>query len=332
MTDTQASTGAPEQGGAAPIASFEERSQSVFGRTTNDAPVAPSDPADEASSLQSPQASPAGSEGEALAAERAARRAKLDELKAGERERVDAQARHRAGEQAQRRAEAAERERDELRQRLNGYVDPATLSDPAKFFEYAQTHVKDPKKLGEWLRKQSENPELIAAEYAQKAVDPRIQALEQRLAQQDEAMQRMAHDREARERHAAEESAAHDFASFTEQQAATSPLSTRFLHEYGHDEFKTLAKGIVGQLPNGAGYQDLLDAIEDQLAPLSRMFSPAQGNPQQSRAHLPSNHAAAKAPTTVSNMLAQGRASVVDEERDWASLPFEERSRRAFGL
>lgn len=333
MNETNTSS-APEQSGAPSIASFEERSASVFGRTTNDAPVAPSDPAGEASSLQPENASTAGSEGapDPLAAERAERRKRLDALTQGERRRVDEQAKYRQAEQATKRAEAAERERDELRQRMSGYVDPTTFADPAKFFEVAQSHVKDPKRIGEWLRKQAESPELIAAEYAQKAVDPQIQELRKQISEQNEALQRMAAEREKQSRHAAEDAAAVEFASFTEQQANTSPLASRFLQTYGHDEFKSLATGIVGKLPHGAGYQDLLDAIEDQLSPLSKMFSPATGAPQQRQApHLP-NHAAAKAPTTVSNQLAQGRASVVDEERDWASLPFEERSRRAFGL
>ncbi len=326
-TDTSS---APEQSGASTLGSFEERSQSVFGRNTNDAPVAPSNPGDEGSASSS-DASTSGSEGDALAAERAERRAKLEALTQGERRRVDEQAKYRQAEHAQRRAEAAERERDELRQQVAGRVDPSKL-DEQGFFDLAEKLQVTPKKLGEWLQQRTNNPHVIAAEAAQKAVDPRISALEERIAQQDQAMQRMAQDRQSREQAAAEDAAAVEFASFAEQQGATSPMASRFIQAFGQDEFTSLAKGVVSKLPQGAGYQDLLDAIEDQLTPLSKMFQPATGTPQQSQARPSPNHAAAKAPTTVSNMLAQGRASVVDEERDWAALPFEERSRRAFGL
>lgn len=63
---------------------------------------------------------------------------------------------------------------------------------------------------------------------------------------------------------------------------------------------------------------------------LARIYSAGQAVSTAKPSVPPTNPAAARAPTTVSNTLAQTRASVVDEEAEWASLPFEERSARLF--
>jgi hypothetical protein len=325
-------SGTPDTGNGS-LSSFEQRSADVFGSLTNDAPVA-SDPAAEGVSSSTAPASPstAGSDDEKRAAERAERRQRYNQLMAEERARVDAQARHRQSAEALRRAERIERENEELRRQTASRIDPSKL-DEQGFFDLAEQLNVAPQKLGQWLQQRAMNPELIAAQAAAKQVDPKLQTLERQNQELRERLDRFeAQQRETHERAEAHEKAV-GLLTFTENAAAQAPYTAAFLRNYGPEEFITLANSAYARVPKVPGWeQAVVDEIEDHLSSLAKIYSPASGNPQQRQAPPSINHAAAKAPTTVSNTLAQGRASVVDEAQDWASLSFEERSRRAFGL
>ncbi len=121
-----------------------------------------------------------------------------------------------------------------------------------------------------------------------------------------------------------------EFASYTHQNANDAPFSARFLHNFGVNEFSKLAQSAAASVPPGAGWQAVLDTIEENLSSMAQIYALQNGSAQQRPQASPPNRAAAKAPTTVSNSLAQERASVVDEQADWGSLPFEERSARLF--
>lgn len=298
--------------------SLEERSAAAFGL---------SDPAAEAGTPALPDASTAGSvDLDAAATARAERRAKLDQLRNEERGRVDAM--------------AAIRERDELRAKLAtleasskesaGRVDPRKLTK-AEFFALAEQNPDlTPHELGEWLRERMANPELAAANAAQRAVDPKLSALEQKLADQQKVIDSFLQSQESAKEEAAEAAAARELFAFTTDNAATSPYSARFLAKHGEGEFLKLAQRAVQDVPPGAGAQAILDEIEENLAQLGHIYTADPATPQRRQAPPQSQYVAAQTPTTVSNTLAQGRSSVVDEDESWAALPFEERSARLF--
>lgn len=261
---------------------------------------------------------------DAAATARAERRAKLDALKTEERGRVDAM--------------AAIRERDELRQRYadleakhKSYetrIDPSALT-PEKLFALAESMPNlSPVQLGEWLRERMANPEAAAARAASAHVDPKLSALEKRLVDQQATIDAFMSQQETAKADAAEREAATQFFAFTSENSASAPYSSRFLAEHGEEQYLKLAQRAVQDVPAHGGAQAILDEIEENLAQLSRVYAP-QGAPQRPRA-APVTNAAAQAPTTVSNSLAQQRSSVVDEDADWANLPFEERSSRLF--
>jgi hypothetical protein len=308
--------------GVSVIPSLEERSAAAFDlmESAGEAGTPPGNPAD--------AASPAGSiEPDAAAKARADRRAALDKLQAEERGRVDAM--------------AAIRERDELRKKLTEaseqakayatHVDPSKLTKE-QFFALAEKNPElTPTELGEWLRERMANPELAAANAATRAVDPKISALEKKIADQQAMLDSFVQSQTAAQEQAVERQAAEQFFSFTRENAGMAPYSARFLEKHGPDQFIKLAHRAVQDVPPHAGPQAILDEIEENLTQLGAIYSAAPAPPQRRQANQPpSNSAAAQAPTHVTNTLAQQRSSVVDEDADWASLPFEERSARAF--
>ena len=309
------------------VPSLEERSNAAFDGLT------PSEPAAETATGTPPAPpgtpgadSPAGSGGVTdQAAARAERRAKLEQLAAEERARVDAQSRHRESESLRKRLEEAERRAEAAKD----HVDPNGI-DEERFFELATRLKIPPQRLGEWLRERMTNPELAAAQAAAKAVDPKVSALEKKLADQQRVIDEFLSQQAAQQQAAEERHYTEQFHAFTRENAATSPYAARFLEVHGPEEYAKLAVGAASVVPRGAGAQAILDEVEERLAQLASIYAPNAGAPQQRAAQIPPNHAAAKAPTTVSNTLAQTRASVVNEDEQWASLPFEERSARLF--
>lgn len=329
----QQNTAAPAAAPAAPsgepnsagiIPSYDERAASAFG-----------DPSSETAA--DPSAPPAPLEGSTAAsgdeaAKRAARRKQLDATLAQMRQSVDAQARHRQAEEAIRRAAAIERENDELKRQVAERVDPSTLTEQG-FFDLAKKLQVAPKKLGEWLRLQAESPEVIATQAAQRALDPKLSELEKRLAEQDAYIKRIDADRATEKATAEAYARGASMIAFTEAASAQAPFAAQFLKQHGPEEFITLANSAAASVPMGPGWeQGVLDLVEDNLTLLLKPYLSQQAAaPQQKQAPTPPNPGAAKPMNTVSNTLAQSRASVVDEEADWAALSYDERAARLFG-
>lgn len=315
---------APEANGSGVtvIPSLEERSAAAFGS---------SDAADEAAPAASPpagDASPAAPvETDAASKARAERREAFKRLQEEERARVDAM--------------AAIRERDELRQKLaalesQAKTQPANVVDldsldEEKFYAIAEKAKVNPTRFYEWLRERMANPELAAAQAATRAVDPKLAALEKQNAELRARIDAW----EQQQQRAAEEAQERQFAdqimSFTRENAATSPYAAWFLNEHGANEFYKVAVSAAQRVPPGAGAQHLLDEVEEMLVQAYSKRPPETGNPQRRQASPPhQNPAAAQAPIHVSNSLAQQRSSIIDEDENWAALPFEERSARVF--
>lgn len=312
--------------GVTHVPSIEERSAAVFGPDTP-----PSQAADDSSGTNaapSPSEAPGGSPAASAGDPAAERRARLAALKEGERQRVDAQARHRQSEELATRLAEAERKAKEAEERAKSAINPSELNEE-KFFELASSLNVPPQKLGEWIRDRMTNPEAAAAQAAARAIDPKLSAIEKRLAEKEAQLDAFLAQQRAQAEQAEEMRAAQEFFRFTESNAATAPHSARFLSKFGPAEFHKVAVSAAAMVPPHAGAQAVLDQIEENLATLAAIYSGDAPGTQQRPAHTP-NPAAAKAPTTVSNTLAQQRAAVVDENADWASLPFEERSARLF--
>lgn len=291
------------------LASLDDRAAATFG----------DDSTDGAEGAVSTEQQPAGAP-DPLAAARAERRAKLDELRAKERTRVD--------------AHSVVRERDELRAKqkeleaqLTSRLDPNAL-DEEKFFALAEGMKLPPQKLYEWLKSRAENPE---AAMIRREVDPQIAELRR----QNEALQAkldgFVDKVETREASAAQQQHEAGFCTFAQANAATSPLATRFLERHGVSEFIKVAEGAAEALPRGAGPQALLDEIEERLNHVAATFTGQPSPAQRTQANPPRpNPAAAQAPTHVTNSLAQQRSSVVDEDARFAGLNLEERAALAF--
>jgi hypothetical protein len=301
--------------------SLEERSAALFGTATSEPVVDPSGAA--------PPVEPAASAADSgdADAQRQARREALAKLADRERSSVDAMAHKRQNEELSQRLAAAEKRAEEAERMAGQRIDMQGLTED-QFFEHARNAKVTPQRLGEWLREQMANPELAAARAATSAVDPKISALEKRIAEQQEQIQSFLQGQQSAHAQAEEERAIHEFTSYAVNNATTSPRTAAFLREFGHEDFVKLATSAAAMVPPNAGPQAVLDEIEDNLARLARIYagSPAAANPSTPKP----NHGAAKPMTTVSNTLAQTRASVVDEDADWATLPFEERSARLF--
>lgn len=323
MSEVAAPTAAPTPEangtGVTVVPSLEERSKAAFDSLES---------AGEASPPAPDQASPAVSaEPDENAKARAERRATLERLRNEERAKVDAM--------------AAMRERDELRKRLADYEakekspKPANLVDVDALDEVGllgllgRSGKVDPHKLGEKLREMLADPSAHAAQAAKSAIDPEVAELKKQIAEQQEAINSFLHSQQQAQQEAEERHAAEQFYSFTRENATTSPYSARFLEKHGPEEFYKLAQSAVRA--GAVGAQGILDEIEETLTRLSGIYTAEPANLQRRQATTPQpNPAAAKAPTHVTNTLAQQRSSVVDED-DFAGLTFEERSARVFG-
>lgn len=326
-TNPQAAPAATESGVAPSGLSYEERASAIFGtdaeaREANgqlDASVGAA-----AGATAVPTAEP-----DALAQARAARRAALAQVKEQERKQVD--------------SKTAVKERDELRKKLatledqtkaySTYIDPSKLTKD-QFFALAEKNPElSPKELGEWLRERMANPEEAARRAATSAVDPKLQALEKKIADQDEAIQRFMNDQQSQRQHAEDMQAAHELHAFVQENAALAPLTARYVAAKGIQGLYEAALSVAQRLPEGAGPQAVLDELEESLIAGQRDYASIYGNQPTQRQPAPPlpYQAAAKAPMHVSNTLAQQRSSVVDEQADFARLPYAERASRVFG-
>lgn len=330
MTETNASpapaAASPEAGGApndAAIQSgetFEARLHAVQEALRGG--VALPEAADEAAPVAPPsEASPAASDDAAARAQ--ARRERLAAMAARERQHVDQRARLAAADRLEREL-AAERQRAaELEKRANTYIDPSKL-DAATFFQLAEQSKVEPAQLGEWLRNAMANPERVAVSSARKAIDPELEAIRRENAEiKNELQSYITAQRRAEER---AEEARMEQAFVQAVTPDVAPTAHVFLAKFGPEEFLKVARSAGRTLPEGAGQQALIDTIEEHLEQFASAFLPAQ--PVSKAPASPSPvRAAAKANTTVSNAMAQQRASVVDED-DFADLSYDERLAR----
>ena len=318
MSDTNQTSDTTVNGAGVVVPSLEQRAADAFGALE---PVgeegATSTPTDAASPADS---SAPTTDADPIAKARAERRAKLAELNARQRNTVDA--RH-----AQREAQELRRQLEEANARAASLVDPTKL-DPLKLVELGQRAGHSPAQIAEAIRNAMGSPELAAAHAAKQAVDPVVAKLSNDLQAALARIDAFERHQATSQQEAQERALVQEFAGFTAQNAATSPLAARFLESQGVDEFKKLVMGAADALPQNAGPQALLDEIEDRLTEFGKLYA---NTPQRTQANPPrTTHAAAQAPTHVTNTLAQQRSGVVDEGENWARMSLDERAARLF--
>lgn len=296
---------------------FEARLAAL--QSGDDGEAAPEPAAEEAPAP--PAAAAADSDAASRAAERRARLAAMQETL---RKQVDSKRRQNEAHDYARNYEEAQRRAQELEAAAAKRIDPASL-DEAGFFKLANQLNISPQRLGEWIRDATLNPEQAAAAAAKQALDPRIAAAEERAAKAEALVQEFIAEQQ---RAQAAHYEAQQRAAFVQSIAAEeAPHAAKFIASFGADEFLKIADSASRGLPDNAGRQALLDVIEENLERLAQVFMPTSSAPSSNGKQLPHVQPAAAKATTVSNSVAQERASVVEDD-DWASLPFEVRLER----
>jgi hypothetical protein len=261
------------------------------------------------------------------------RRARLEALSAKTRESVDRKAQQAAAEKMARDLETYQRRAEEAERQAASRVDVSQL-DEAAFFALAEKRGIAPQKLGEWIRTAMTNPEKVAEAAAlqatQRTYDPKLEAIQK----ENEALKARLDAFEASQ---AKQSAAAEeqrqtqaFLGMVAQSAERAPLAAKLLAS-DPDEFMQMASIAAPRVP-GMGPEALLDAVEELLdgegRKVAQKYATLYGlSPSQTPAPTTPTIRGAAKPNTVSNSLAQERASLVDED-DYARLPIEERAAR----
>lgn len=257
------------------------------------------------------------------------RKARLDALRAREAARMDKKARHAEQDKLSADLAAATKRADEAEARASARIDRETLKDPVRVMAILQEEGVAPHRIAEAIREAMANPEKYAEararEEAKKLLDPEVKTLREELA----ALKARDEEREkawqAHQQQQAEARAAGEFFQFTEQNATHAPYAAAFLKVHGGEAFYELANKAAASVPEGAGWQAVLDVIEENFTGLAPVFTNSSNSTSNGKPPTP-RPAAAKA-NTLTNTLAQERTSVAQAE-DWSSLSFEERVAR----
>lgn len=259
---------------------------------------------------------------------RAERAARLEALKAESRARVDERARKSAQDRIAQELERERQQRAALEQRAASMVDVTKL-DAAGLYELAKKANVSPQALGEWIREAMTNPESVATQAATRALDPKFAELQQKLERQEQALQDMMRQQMAERQRAEAHAMTSQFLGYVGKSAERAPLAAKFLERHGATEFLKVAENAGASLPEHAGPDAVLDAIESFLDGDAREYAQQLAElygivpPSKDKQLTPPKSAAAKA-KTVSNANAQERASVVQDDA-FAKLSFEER-------
>lgn len=258
-----------------------------------------------------------------LAEVRAARRAQLEQLMAAERA---ADAKRRARQRPEPPKEAPQtQDLAKLQARLQELEAlEQAFADPATLLAIARQKGADPMKFGEALRESVSNPEFFIEQKVKSALseyEKKIQEIEQKYNEKFEALQRQQRQAAAV---AAEQEAAQELISFTKESARVAPLSHAFLDRHGEQQYVTLALNVAQALPPGCGLDKVHEAIEQTLEAM-QLASPS---PAPSIGKNKPTRPPADKGKTVSNALASQRVTVVEDDEDWADLPYNERLER----
>lgn len=277
--------------------------------------------------------SSAASEGDKAREER---RARLAQLQAKDRQRVDLKQKQAAAEKLQRELEAATRRATDAETKASTALDRALLKNPAQLLGLMEAEGVSATEVAKAIQEAITNPEKQAHASALKAahatIDPKLSALEKRVAEQDAQIATFLAAQQSQQTSAQDAQNLQQFKELVGKSAEHAPMAAKLL-AHDPDEFMAIADMAGSRIPEGSGAEALLDKIEDLLDGDSRalvkkyasLYGFVEADPSKASAPPP-QRAAAKA-NTVSNSLAAQRASVVDED-DFASLDLDERARR----
>ncbi len=331
-TITAPTTPAAEPEGATEAGTLDQRRAALFEELGGE-PVQPAgDEADDAGGAPAgptptaPAVSPADSTDEQR---RADRRARLDALKLNERQSVDRKERQSAYDKQQRDLIAAQQRADQAEARAAGGLDRSILKDPLKVIRMLEAEGIPADKVADAIRESMQSPELVAARSAREAISPELVAVRSENAALKQRLDAFEAREQAQAARSAEQRDTEDFIQFAGTAAQKAPLSAALL-KHDREEFLQLATLAAAGVPAGAGREALLDKLEDMLdgdvRQVAQKYAAIYG-PQPAPSPAPQTRPGAVQPTTVSNSLAQGRTTLVEEE-DYARLPVEERARR----
>lgn len=314
------------------LPSFDERLASV----NSELEAASSETAGELgeghSSPAAPQVPPAVSD-DAAAKRAEERRARLAEIQSRERQRVNSKSAQAAADKLARDLEAAQRRADEAEKLAAARLDRALLKDPHAVLGLMEREGMSAEDVANAIRESMSNPEKAAEAAALRATtatyDPKLAALEARIAEQQAKIDAFTAAQEKAQAAAEEKAQTEAFLGFVAASAERSPMAAKLL-ETDPEEFMQMAS-IAAEGVAGLGPEALLDAVEELLdgptRQVAQKYAALYGLTSQPAAPTqPTTRAAAQA-NTVSNSLAQQRASIVEEE-DFAKLPLEERAAR----
>lgn len=307
-------------------------SPETAGETAPDG-AAPPSPAGASASDQSSPAALADPEAQKRAEER--RRA-LEAFQLRERERVADKTRQTQAERMQADLAAALKRAEDAEKARDARFDRAMLKDPVAAIREMEREGVPADKVAEALREALTNPAATASREVREAISPELAAFKKQNAELLARIEAFEQREQEREQKSQDEQNTRAFLGFVQQNAQRAPLASRLLQQ-DQEEFMAIASIAGERVPEGAGPEALLLAVEDALDTEVRGIAQKYGglfqaltqptNTSQTTAPTPPSHAAAKA-NTVTNSLAQGRTAIVDEESDWAALPFEERLAR----
>lgn len=246
---------------------------------------------------------------------RAERRARLKALQDAERQRAATRSQTQRQPPSQQQQPFDPREFQQAQQRAQQAeaMLQRFAEDPDAVVEYALKSGKlNLESFAESVVKRYNDPGYTAEHRARAAVTPELEAVRQERAKVEQLITQFQQAQEA-QAHAARQEQAHTaFVSQITPEAA--PLAHNMIQKAGRAQFIELAEAVADTLPHGAGFEALTEAVEEHLERIAALFSTQQSSPS-SQQSTPNSRAAAKATTrTVSNALASGRATVVDDE------------------
>jgi hypothetical protein len=182
---------------------------------------------------------------------------------------------------------------------------------PAQLLAMAEELEIAPEDFAAAIREGIENPERAIEAKARGAVDPVVKELRELKAELERERAEIRRSQETAAEQRAHAEAAHQFAQFTQQNAADAPHVARLM-QADSNAFVSFANEIANTLPPGSGYQAVLDKMEENL----HGFAALLGTTGQ---HVSGSDKATNRKTTASaggitNRQATERASVPADE------------------
>lgn len=202
-------------------------------------------------------------------------------------------------------------------------VDISEIASPAGLMRIAQRMKVDPVKFGASIREFLSDPEAQQTAETKRIVDPVLQEARDMIAALQAERDSFRAERTNSQKQAEGAQAASTFVAFATSNAEQAPLAASYMKHRGADALLDLADQACSGLPQGAGPQAILDAVEDALYELSTSLGIKPSSPPRN-----AKTAISQKPTAqgISNRAASERTEIVDEDARWSRMSVEERA------